>query len=334
MSVPQASLSSNLSAERDSSLASPVCRNEAGRLLAPIALFVYNRAEHARQTLESLRANQLAQQSDLFVFSDGAKNESGVAAVGAVRKLIRAIEGFKSLTIIERKHNLGLSNSIITGVTQLCRQHGRAIVLEDDLLTTSDFLTFVNQALDRYENAPQVFSVTGFNFPIPPPPDYPYDAYASARSCSWGWGTWRDRWEKTEWCASAFDDFISSPEGRRRISEAGSDLAQLLAMQTAGKIQGWDVIWGYEHLRHSAVAIRPSISRVYNIGFDGSGIHCRRAPFQQRALDRECSSRYRFPEVVSPDPYFGAETQRLHRLSYVRRVGRRVLSILAPRSSR
>src|SRR4029077_17436429 len=155
-------------------------------------------------------------------------------------------------------------------------------------------------------------SVTGFNFPIAVPADYSYDAYASVRSCSWGWGTWKDRWEKAKWSASSFDDFISSTEGLRRVNQAGADLAQLFGMERAGTIQGWDVIWGFEHLRQGAVTIRPSVSKVYNIGFDGSGIHCRRAPFQQNALHRNPSSQYRFPDAVTPDPYFVEETRRLH----------------------
>jgi len=307
---------------------------ESAPQLAPIALFVYNRPDHTRRTIAALRANQLAGRSDLLVFADAAKDESGVAAVGAVRKMIRAIDGFKSVTIVERERNLGLSNSIITGVTELCRQHRRAIVLEDDIVTTSDFLTFVNRALDRYEKVAQVFSVTGFNFPIAVPRGYRFDAYASVRSCSWGWGTWQDRWEQAEWSVSAFDDFISSPEGRRRVREAGADLAQLLSQEAAGKIQGWDVIWGYEHLRRSAVAIRPTVSKVYNIGFDGSGIHCRRAPFQQHTLHCDGLPNYRFPDAVTPESYFGEATRRLHRLSWVRRVWWACSQHLSRRASR
>jgi hypothetical protein len=316
------SYSPNLPAESDPGAALPVYDSELGRPPAPIALFVYNRLDHTRRTVEALRANRLAGQSDLFIFADAAKAESGAAAVAAVREFIRTIDGFRSVTISERERNLGLSNSIIGGVTQLCRRQGRAIVLEDDLLTTPDFLTFMNRGLDHYESVAQVFSLTGFNFPIAVPPNYPYDAYASVRSCSWGWATWKDRWEKAKWSVSQFDDLISTPEGRRRVAQAGPDLVPMLAMQAAGKIQGWDVIWGFEHLRHHAVAIRPAISKVYNIGFDGSGIHCGRAPFEQSALRGRGGSAPRFPEVITPDPYFGERIMRLHRPSYAQKIWR------------
>jgi len=43
--------------------------------LAPIVLFTYNRPWHTRQTVEALKKNELAQDSELFIFSDGWKNE-------------------------------------------------------------------------------------------------------------------------------------------------------------------------------------------------------------------------------------------------------------------
>jgi len=43
--------------------------------LAPIVLFTYNRPWHTMQTVEALKKNELAQESELFIFSDGWKNE-------------------------------------------------------------------------------------------------------------------------------------------------------------------------------------------------------------------------------------------------------------------
>ena len=43
--------------------------------LAPIILFVYNRPEHVRRSIESLLRNELAAQSELFIYADAAKDE-------------------------------------------------------------------------------------------------------------------------------------------------------------------------------------------------------------------------------------------------------------------
>jgi hypothetical protein len=313
---------SNVSAARDSSSAFPVCHEESVRLLAPIALFVYNRPEHTRRTVEALRANLLAQQSDLFVFADAAKNESGAAAVGAVRKFIRTISGFNSVTLIEQESNRGLSKSVISGVTQLCGEHGRVIAVEDDILTAPDFLTFMNNALDRYTDEPRVFSIGAFNLPIVTPKNYSYDAFFSHRFMCWGWGTWKDRWGKGDWSVKDYPEFMADREKQRRFNRGGDDLSWLLARHVKGKIDSWDTVWAYTHSKHDAVALLSVISRVYNIGFDGTGVHCRRAPFKQNDLSSEGGTNYRFPNSVIPEPYFADEIRRHHYRSIQRKFAR------------
>ena len=64
---------------------------------APIALFVYNRPEHTRRTLKFLKQNLQADESRLFIFSDGAKDVKQSAKVGEVRELIKQTEGLKSV---------------------------------------------------------------------------------------------------------------------------------------------------------------------------------------------------------------------------------------------
>ena len=41
--------------------------------LAPVVLFVYTRPWHTRQTIESLLKNEIARDTELFIFSDGPK---------------------------------------------------------------------------------------------------------------------------------------------------------------------------------------------------------------------------------------------------------------------
>jgi hypothetical protein len=79
-----------------------------------------------------LRRNELAGATDLIVFSDGPKDLAAEAAVREVRQLIENITGFNSVRIVERPANLGLADSIISGVTEVCGEFGRVIVLEDD----------------------------------------------------------------------------------------------------------------------------------------------------------------------------------------------------------
>jgi O-antigen/teichoic acid export membrane protein len=283
--------------------------------LVPIALFVYNRAEHTRRTVESLRKNELAHRTDLFVFADGARTQAAAAAVLEVRKYVRSIEGFRSVTIIERERNLGLANSVIDGVTQLCNEFGRVIAVEDDLLTAPDFLTFMNCALERYEDEPRIFSVSGYNFAVKAPERYPYDAFCSYRTSSWGWGTWKNRWEKADWSVSDYERFCSDKNLQQSFNRGGEDLSHILALQMARRIDSWSIRWDHVHFQHNAVSLLSTTSKVYSIGFDGSGVHCRRKTLSQLPLTGGNKTGYRFPDTAEADPHFVAEIKKLHRVS-------------------
>src|ERR1041385_114103 len=112
--------------------------------LAPITLFVYNRPEHTRQTVEALLKNELARNSDLIIYSDAPKAPEATNAVREVRDYIRTIAGFRSVCIVIRDRNWGLANSIIDGVTSVVNERGSTIVLEDDLVVSSQFLEYMN----------------------------------------------------------------------------------------------------------------------------------------------------------------------------------------------
>src|SRR5215218_1955184 len=132
--------------------------------LAPVLLFTYKRVDVLKQTLAALQANTQAKDTELFVFSDGWKNETDKIGVQTVREYLKSIEGFKRIIIRESASNKGLANSIIEGVNEVIDQYGKVIVLEDDLITTPNFLSFMNTCLDKYKSESQVFSISGYSF--------------------------------------------------------------------------------------------------------------------------------------------------------------------------
>jgi hypothetical protein len=240
----------------------------------PIVLFTYDRPDHTRQTLEALRANEGARESDLIVYSDGPKTPDRAESVQDVRAYLGSLTGFKSITVVDREHNLGLAASVIAGVTEALTESPSVIVMEDDLLTSTNFLAFVNAALATYERRPDVFSVTGYNYPLQIPETYREDAYLSYRSSSWGWGTWADRWNQVDWSISDYDAFVRDERAQELFRRGGDDLAPMLELQMTGKLDSWSIRFDYAHYKHDAFCVHPVVSKVQNIGFDGTGVHC------------------------------------------------------------
>ena len=156
--------------------------------IAPVLLFVYKRPGAAELTINALKQNYLANQTDLYIFSDGPKHGKDVGKIEEVRNYLSAIEGFKSITIKKAEQNKGLATSIVEGVTEVLKIFPSCIVLEDDLLTSQNFLNYMNSSLQYYADNKKVFSISGFTFPVEAPANYPYDSYFNPRGCSWGLG--------------------------------------------------------------------------------------------------------------------------------------------------
>jgi len=242
--------------------------------LAPIVLFVFNRPEHTRKTLESLRRNVLAPVSELYVFCDGPRDHKDGRDVEAVRALVDSLDGFRQVHVSKREQNQGLARSVIDGVTEVIVRHGTVIVVEDDLQFSPYFLSFMNDALARYAYDPRVFSLGGYSPPLAIPEHYTEECYLSYRCCTWGWGTWRDCWDKVDWKVRDFDAFISDPEQVVLFNRGGDDMSQLLKLQVENRISSWGILWDYAHYQHNAYCFRPAYSIVGNIGNDGTGVHC------------------------------------------------------------
>jgi hypothetical protein len=238
---------------------------------SPIALFVYNRLTHTRQTVEALQNNTLASQSDLIIFSDAPKIDAQAKAINKVRQYIYQIDGFKSVTIVERKTNFGLAKSIIDGVTSAVNQYGRVIVLEDDMVTSPYFLQYMNDGLNIYDKYENVASIHGYVYPIE---NLPETFFLRGADC-WGWATWKDKWTMFEPDGVKLLNELKRRNLTNRFDFNGTyGFTQMLVDQIAGKNNSWAVRWHASAFLNNKYTLYPGKSLVLNIGNDGSGTHC------------------------------------------------------------
>lgn len=244
---------------------------------APIIIFCYNRSDKTALVLEHLSKNNLAQNSDLFVFCDGPRNEKDLQEVQKTHAVIDKISGFRSVTIEKRELNRGLANSVIYGVNKVFTLYETAIVLEDDIITSPDFLNFTNEALEFYKNDQKIFSITGFNYPqniFRTPKNFNDDVFfLKGRGCSWGWATWKDRWQQVDFAVKDYESFKSNDEKQKSFNLAGKNLTEMLRFQMAGKIDSWAIRVAYHLFKNDLYTVFPLKTLVKNIGLDGSGSH-------------------------------------------------------------
>ncbi|MBD1394158.1 glycosyltransferase [Mucilaginibacter glaciei] len=239
--------------------------------LAPIALFVYNRPDHTRQTISYLQKNELADLSDLFIFSDGVRTDNDRAAVDEVRQIISDVTGFRSVKIIARDQNLGLANSIIAGVSQLTNTYGKVIVFEDDLISSPYTLRFFNDALTRYADEEQVMHIGAYMFDLADK-TLPETFFFRA-AFSWGWATWASSWKNFE----PDIDKLMAQFDEQKIKQFSIDHTMNFWKQMqgfkAGKNNSWAIRWYASIFLKGGQTLNPSHSLIHNIGHDGSGVH-------------------------------------------------------------
>lgn len=264
--------------------------------LAPIALFVYNRPEHTRRVLDSLRRNPLAAESDLVIFSDAARMPDDQSKVDSVRGLIRDQAGFKSVRIVERERNLGLASSIEDGVGRLCDERGVVIVVEDDLVVSPDFLSFMNRALQYYRNESRVMQISGYMFPGT------FQSVSDALflpliSC-WGWGTWKRAWDHYDPQATGVVQLRTRPALREQFNLDGAyDYFHMLEQHLRGEIDSWGVRWLLSVFLQQGLVLYPLQTLVQNIGVDGSGTHGAGVTSLQAALATTNDGRFSCPRL-------------------------------------
>jgi hypothetical protein len=242
--------------------------------LAPIALFVYNRPEHTRRTLQFLQQNELAADSCLFIFSDGPKNAKQAEKVAEVRALIKQVEGFKSVEIIERSSNLGLANSVISGVSLLMEQFGRAIVFEDDLITSPYTLRYFNDALARYQNEEKVMHIGAYMYPLPlPESEQLSETFFFRAATSWGWATWARAWQQFNPDVEALMKQFDSEQKHQFSIEGSMNFWKQMQELKARRNNSWAIRWYASIFLKGGLTLNPAHSLVSNIGHDGSGVH-------------------------------------------------------------
>lgn len=268
---------------------------------APICLFTYNRLKETIRTIEALQNNRLAEESELFIFSDGSKDEFSKAKVLEVRKYINKVKGFKKVTIFESKVNKGLAKSIIDGVSQIILEYRKVIVLEDDLISAPNFLEFMNEALNFYSDNNKVFSISGFTLDLPSLKRYNKDFYYGYRASSWGWGTWKNRWFDIDWDLKDYDSFINSKNLRKKFQRGGSDLPRMLSNQMEGKIDSWAVRWCYNQFKKNQLTVFPSKSKIMSIGFGPEATHTKTTSRFETFLDESMQRKFNFSDEIEMD---------------------------------
>ncbi len=263
-------------------------------IYAPVVIFVYNRRKEIENLIRSLIKNELANESEVYIFSDGPKNDEDLIKVNEVRDYIDSLgekNYFRKLTISKSEKNKGLAKSVISGVTEVINKFDKVIVIEDDLTVSSVFLLYMNTCLNFYYDNKQIWSISGYTRDMDTLKYYEKNVYLGYRGMSTGWATWKDRWDMVDWDVKDYKFFLFNPFANIRFSRGGADLPGMLKMQKRGWIDSWAVRWCYSQSKNNMLTVMPRKTMIL-IGGMENGTH-------STSEDADTFNCQRLDEIVS-----------------------------------
>ena len=239
---------------------------------APICLFVFNKSHLINKILNSLSRCVGFSEHKVFIFSDNFENYIDKKRVDKIRNiLIKFSVKNKNVTLIFRNKNFGLKKNITLGISEIISKYKRVIVLEDDLILSRNFLLYMNSGLNFYKKKKKIFSINAY---VPKLPNkllrnYSYDNVLIYTPSSWGWGTWHDRWKMFKPRFKVDKKNIKKVKKIFSLSK-NENYFSFLDINLRNK-DLWAANWSYASLKNKKLNSFPVISKVSNIGFDGSG---------------------------------------------------------------
>ena len=267
--------------------------------------------------------NDLADRSELYIFSD-APVHGNEEKVQSVRDYIKTINRFKKVHIIERENNDRVANNR-NGTRMLLDRFGKMIYLEEDVVTAPGFLTFINQALDKYDRNDRIFSISGYTPPISISNSYQHDVFLLRRFNAWGFGIWKNRLDQMRYVSP--DEYECFAANKMRVKEfveaGGEDMMRMLKRDAYGEIDAGDVKMMYAQFLSGQYTIYPSKSLVQNIGHDGTGIHCIKSDRFNVTLSDKMS--FQLPDEPMIDPSIVKANYLFRRVSFTKNLSARVL---------
>ena len=247
---------------------------------APILLFVYNRPNHLKQVIEALLTNKSFKSSPCYIFSDGPKSEQDKVKVDAVRLLIDEFisnNKLENIQFIKSEKNKGLANSIIDGIDQITQRYDRFIVLEDDLLVSPNFLSFMNKALDKYRNYSRVMQIAGYQLPIKI--EMKEDCHFFMKTNSWAWASWKSKWKHFDNDAIGLVNQIKDIDKfnvYKSFNRFQMLQKEVILQNKNNAIHSWAILWAASVYLLDGLVLYPKHSLVQNLGHDSSGENCKK----------------------------------------------------------
>lgn len=240
--------------------------------MAPVVVFTYTRVDHFVRTIDALKSNHLASATTLYVVSDGPKNEAHAPFVKQIRDYTDNLIGFREIVRLYREKNLGPDLSPRLAEEQVLSDHGKAIIMEDDNISSSNYLNFINDGLSYFEEDPSVFSICGYRPAIDAlSKNDDADFFFYPWNISWGFGVWKNKIDALGSLSNKYPSYKRSQILKMQNMAGGLYISDSLRRDFYKQKRFPDAVLCTEMFKNGLRSVLPTRSKILNIGLDGSG---------------------------------------------------------------
>lgn len=240
---------------------------------APVLIPTLCRYKHLKRCIDSLARNTHASKTILYIALDAPAKEEHKNGYNKIVEYLNKISGFKKVFVIKRHKNFGVTRNTYESIDSLFKKYDRIIFSEDDNYFSPNFLDYINKGLQIFKNRKDIFAICGYNFPVEIPSGYHSNFFLFKGCPNWGVGWWKSKYYKVDLSLNSVEKYLGSLRNMLKIKKEASYLLPHLFDITTKNIIAADSIFSMNLVKNSMFCVLPTISKVRNYGYDGSGAH-------------------------------------------------------------
>lgn len=233
------------------------------------------RFEHFVALIDSLLKNKGVEHTVLYVALDYPTKSSQWPGYRKLLEYIPSITGFKEVYLIKRSENYGIPRNGQDLRKVVEKEHDRVIFSEDDNVFAPNFLEYINGGLARFEHDGRVAMICGYRHFYPLVFENNNYFLQNSEFSAWGYGYWVKKRDAIMEGVNYryFRRIIRNPKKLYQACMRGwNHLKTIYAC--SGK--QWnnrmkDVVISELLFYKDKYVVMPKVSKVRNIGWDGSG---------------------------------------------------------------
>jgi hypothetical protein len=265
-----------------------------------ILIIGFNRPRLLKKLLSTV---PLSNTRKIYISIDGPRTPIEAIKVNQVRAVVEVFVRKNPRMQIKYRfseQNLGCKLGVRSAIDWAFDNEDSLIILEDDVVVSSEFFTYMDYFLYHFESDLQIWHINGFSPLLPP---YKHQiSYLTKFAHVWGWATWKNRWLHYDRDLLAYQPgklFLAESLTINPLSEEALSFFEKNLIACKNGFDTWDFQWQFSMWIKGGFAISPGERLSGNSGFGPTASHTKFAGFQGLNLPpaKKISGQYRNVDV-------------------------------------